>query len=219
MGAHAVRSAVSWSVVTVAELFRRDVVDLRKRRRRRKRERDFIDERNYVISGRGDCGRQTNEMTNSLNRRASWNPIETDSTVMNETPLRQTDGQKKKLCSESADRRRSTGFWNRPNGSYLRIDYTFAAGRLLLACRRGNGMAGIFSRRDVAAEFLGRLDGSSSAGSRKPRPAVDGCKSRPEDSVPWRGRLRREFYYEVSDCEETWNGSLGKRSGNHRVLR
>ena len=54
MSAHAVGAAVSWPVVPVTELFRRDVVDLRKRRRRRKRERDFIDERNYVISGRRD---------------------------------------------------------------------------------------------------------------------------------------------------------------------
>ena len=64
MGAHAVSAAVGRPVVSVAKLFGRDVVDLRKRRRRRKCERDFIDERNYMISGRGDCGKRKCEMTN-----------------------------------------------------------------------------------------------------------------------------------------------------------
>lgn len=56
MGAHAVGATVGWPVIAIAKLFGRDVVDLRKRRRRRKCERDFIDERDYVISGRCDCG-------------------------------------------------------------------------------------------------------------------------------------------------------------------
>lgn len=54
MGAHAVGATVGWPVIAIAKLFGRDVVDLRKRRRRRKCERDFIDERDYVISGRCD---------------------------------------------------------------------------------------------------------------------------------------------------------------------
>lgn len=64
MGAHAVRTAVSRSIVPVAELLGRDVVDLRKRRRRRKRERDFIHQRDYMISGRSDC-----EHTNRNDKR------------------------------------------------------------------------------------------------------------------------------------------------------
>lgn len=56
MGAHAIGATVGWPVIAIAKLFGRDVVDLRKRRRRRKCERDFIDERDYVISGRCDCG-------------------------------------------------------------------------------------------------------------------------------------------------------------------
>lgn len=36
MRAHAVGAAISWSIITVAELFRWDVIDLRDRRRRRK---------------------------------------------------------------------------------------------------------------------------------------------------------------------------------------
>lgn len=38
MRAHAIGAAVSWSIITVAELFRWDVIDLREWRRRRKRE-------------------------------------------------------------------------------------------------------------------------------------------------------------------------------------
>lgn len=66
MGAHAVSAAVSRPVVTVAKLFGRDIVDLRKRRRRRKCERDFIDERDYMISGRGDCEKYKHGMINGL---------------------------------------------------------------------------------------------------------------------------------------------------------
>lgn len=64
MGAHAVGATVGWPVIAIAKLFGRDVVDLRKRRRRRKCERDFIDERDYVISGRCDCGE--GEMTRMI---------------------------------------------------------------------------------------------------------------------------------------------------------
>lgn len=66
MGAHAVGATVGWPVIAIAKLFGRDVVDLRKRRRRRKCERDFIDERDYVISGRCDCGEDTGEMTRMI---------------------------------------------------------------------------------------------------------------------------------------------------------
>lgn len=38
MRAHAVGAAISWSIITVAELFRWDVIDLRDWRRRRERE-------------------------------------------------------------------------------------------------------------------------------------------------------------------------------------
>lgn len=38
MRAHAIGAAISWSIITVAELFRWDVIDLRERRRRRERE-------------------------------------------------------------------------------------------------------------------------------------------------------------------------------------
>lgn len=38
MRAHAVGAAISWSIITVAELFRWDVIDLRDRRRWRERE-------------------------------------------------------------------------------------------------------------------------------------------------------------------------------------
>lgn len=54
MRAHAVRTAVGRPVISVAELFGWDIVDLRKQRCRWKRKGDLVDEGNYVISGRRD---------------------------------------------------------------------------------------------------------------------------------------------------------------------
>lgn len=53
--AHAVRSAVRRSIVTVAELLRIDFVVLRDERRRRRQVRDLVDQRDDVIAGRCDC--------------------------------------------------------------------------------------------------------------------------------------------------------------------
>lgn len=55
MRAHTVGAAISWSVITVAELFRRDVIDLRQWRCRRERKRDLVDERNHVVAGWRNC--------------------------------------------------------------------------------------------------------------------------------------------------------------------
>lgn len=52
---HAVGAAVGRPVITVAELFRWNVIDLRERGRRRKRERDLVNERNYMVAGRRNC--------------------------------------------------------------------------------------------------------------------------------------------------------------------
>lgn len=64
MRAHAVGTAVSRPVITVAELFGRNIVDLRERRRRRKRERDLVHEGNHVIAGRCNCERATRNACN-----------------------------------------------------------------------------------------------------------------------------------------------------------
>lgn len=56
MRAHAVGAAISWSIITVAELFRWDVIDLRDRRRRREREWDLVHERNHVVASRRNYG-------------------------------------------------------------------------------------------------------------------------------------------------------------------
>lgn len=47
-------------------------------------------------------------------------------------------------------------------------------------------MARISSRLDAAGEFLGQFGEHSSIGSRKSRPLVDDCRSRPMDSIPVR---------------------------------
>lgn len=52
MRAHTVGAAISRSIITVTELFRWDVIDLRERRRRWERERDLVHERNHVVTGR-----------------------------------------------------------------------------------------------------------------------------------------------------------------------
>jgi len=57
MRAHAVGATVSRPIITVAELFGRNVVYLRERRCRRKRERDLVHEGNHVVTGRCDCER------------------------------------------------------------------------------------------------------------------------------------------------------------------
>lgn len=53
--AHAVGAAVGRPVVAVAELFGRNVIDLRERGRRRERERDLVNERNHMVAGRRNC--------------------------------------------------------------------------------------------------------------------------------------------------------------------
>jgi len=55
MRAHAVGAAISWPVITVTELFRWNVIELRKRRRWRERERNLVHERNHVVAGRRNC--------------------------------------------------------------------------------------------------------------------------------------------------------------------
>jgi hypothetical protein len=77
MRAHAVGATVSRSIITVAELFGRNVVDLRERRRRRKRERDLIHKGNHVVAGRRDCEQQ-NMVINSrreLRMKLQWKGI------------------------------------------------------------------------------------------------------------------------------------------------
>lgn len=56
--AHAIGSAVRWAVVSVAELLGIDLVVLREERCRWGQVRNLIDQRNYVISGRGNCGQK-----------------------------------------------------------------------------------------------------------------------------------------------------------------
>lgn len=56
MRAHAVSAAISWPIITVAELFRWDVIDLWDRWRRRKREWDLIHERNHMVTSRRNYG-------------------------------------------------------------------------------------------------------------------------------------------------------------------
>ena len=56
--AHAVGTAVGRPVVTVAELLRVNVVVLGQQWGRRGQVRNFVNQRNDMISGRGDCWEQ-----------------------------------------------------------------------------------------------------------------------------------------------------------------
>lgn len=69
--AHAVGSAIRWAVVSVAELLGIDLVVLREEWCRRGQVRNFIDQRNYVISGRGNCRKDRETVSQRLN----WDTI------------------------------------------------------------------------------------------------------------------------------------------------
>lgn len=152
MRAHAIGSAVRWAVVSVAELFRINLVVLREQRCRRRQIGDFIDQRNNVISGRGNCKTQIANLVN----RSHGHSI-SHSTSLLWCAISQ------KSASQFKDEN-DLGVFQIKLTSYPRIDCTCWAGRAPRDGTSRSGTARRSSRQASPATDPGRSRARPSAG-------------------------------------------------------